>query len=158
MEKIPYKPGDVLVRNGIDKFIVIDLSKNEFLCWLEENSCPYTKGELDICGYTLKTPKEETRQKCEFCKINYCFSCYHSDSSGRPVSCECHFIKKETPTPWRPENKQAYWFITDTGFVDYYYNQKYHELVLNYRIISGNCFRTHEEAEEKLKEILNKNI
>jgi hypothetical protein len=75
MEKIPYKPGDVLVDKFGNQRMVIDLSNNKEVVFLDNNgsslAITYTKEMLDISGYTLKTPKEEL---CIH-KIPYCDVC-----------------------------------------------------------------------------------
>lgn len=70
MEKIPYKPGDVLEmvginnkeegRIGLEYETIIDVSKNEYVAFLGSGEF-FTKKELDDMGYQLKikwVPKE----------------------------------------------------------------------------------------------------
>lgn len=125
MEKIPYKPGDVLVDKLYNQKLVVDLSKNGYVAHLSSFdqintfSWSMTKEQLDLNGYTLKTPKEED---------------------------------------------EYYFYISDDGFIsdsrqDNLFNDYYqHDVIDKFRLKSGNRFRTREEAEEKLKEILNRNI
>lgn len=67
MEKIPYKPGDVLESDKNNDVMVVDLSQNGYVAFLSyifpESkkrgiSFHTTKKVLDDMGYKLKTPTE----------------------------------------------------------------------------------------------------
>jgi len=66
------------------------------------------------------------------------------------------FTLKES-APWEPALDKRYWFIRDYGGsnpdiqTDTWDNEK----TDNYRLKTGNCFQTEEEAKEKLRLILN---
>lgn len=122
MEKIPYKPGDVLVNRVGGEKTIFDLTQNGYVAILNNEDRPammpefLTKKQLDDVGYTLKTP-----------------------------------------TPWRPtkEGEKYFYINIDEG---YWVGEKYEFIIDDYRIKSGNCFRTREEVEEKYKEIMNRKI
>ena len=139
MEKIPYKPGDVLVNRYGMEFLVQDLSKNELVCFLKDCSGNYSFEELEETGLKLKSSKEEL---CDCLKFETCFNC----------------IKKFS-FPWRPEAGQKYFYLDTCGSVESDYKSSVSiDLDDEFRYKSGNCFRTREEAEEKLKKIMEREV
>jgi hypothetical protein len=107
MEKIPYKPGDVLVDKYGYQRMVIDLSNNKEVVFLDNNgsnlAITYTKEMLDISGYTLKTPKEDV---CKNCNEHPCRKCLNKIIPGCIV-CVCHY---QAPTPWKPKSDESYFY------------------------------------------------
>jgi hypothetical protein len=153
MEKIPYKPGDVLVDKYGYQRMVIDLSNNKEVVFLDNNgsnlAITYTKEMLDISGYTLKTPKEDV---CKNCNEHPCRKCLNKIIPGCIV-CVCHY---QAPTPWKPKSDESYFYLDNYGEI--YEQRAYSQETLEFNLKSGNCFRTREEAEQKLNEIKGREI
>lgn len=146
MKKIPYKPGDVLVNRYGMEFLVQDLSKNELVCFLKDCSGNYSFEELEETGLKLKSSKEE--YVCDQ-------GCYLSCTKSINLNNNCGKIIMPS-TPWRPKMNENYFSLNDSGTI---YELLWLDLEIdNFRLKSGNCFRTREEAEEKLKEIMEREV
>ena len=61
-------------------------------------------------------------------------------------------LKNKVKTPWRPQEDEKYYFVTSRGSVVYTYN--YNTRVDKESFDFGNCFKTEEEAEKKVVEII----
>ena len=64
---------------------------------------------------------------------------------------EAEKIKVEQPKRWKPECKMGYYYLDDYGDLlhDLWYGAEDDE----WRYLTGNCFKTEEEAEEYKKQI-----
>jgi hypothetical protein len=146
MEKIPYKPGDVLVSDKNSDVIVVDLSQNGYVAFLSyifpESkkrgiSFHTTKKVLDDMGYKLKT-----------------------SAKWMPENEERYFYlgyKLKTSTErWIPEQGTRYYFIDSTGVIDMDYWEGV-KAYSHWRFASKNVFKTQEEAEEAYNKIMNTN-
>lgn len=60
-------------------------------------------------------------------------------------------IEAEQPKRWKPENRRNYWTVARTSNIDncYWMNDR----VDSWLYLTGNCFKTKEEAEEYKKQI-----
>jgi hypothetical protein len=168
MEKIPYKPGDVLEDKFGNQRLVVDLSNNKQAAFLSDIdgsslSLVYTKNVLDDCGYTLKTPKEEKKMCGSVWNISAPDEeCERCDKCGCERMGEIFIHPVKTPTPWRSKINERYYFLGTfiNDLVEYsvisseWKENKIH--LFNFK--SGNCFRTREEAEQKLNEIMGREI
>lgn len=112
---------------------------------------------IDVLNEKENSEEEKTitistsEEQCEYCE--YC-------GCGRMGNIFIHDLKKETTTPWIPKEVDNYYYI-------YNINGFNNKLTIGkdcwdgnkidiYRFKSGNCFRTYEEAKNKLNEELEK--
>lgn len=60
-------------------------------------------------------------------------------------------IEAEQPKRWKPKDGEAYWIVNSGGGLEHYV--RVNDFTDNWAYLTGNCFKTKEEAEEYKNQI-----